>query len=133
MTSKIINMAEKLKDAEDRFLESMLQSSPIADEGFSARVVTRIRIHLWVRRLALPAAMLIGGAIAVEPALQLLTAASNLLTIVPTGIFELPAKMFDVPVGIFDVPKAWLPQIQLVVIGAMLLVAGFFGMRMLEE
>jgi hypothetical protein len=77
--------------------------------------------------------MLIGGAIAVEPALQLLTAASNLLTIVPTGMFELPAKMFDVPVGIFDVPKAWLPQIQLVVIGAMLLVAGFFGMRMLEE
>jgi hypothetical protein len=59
-------MAEKLKDAEDRLLEAMLRSEPIADEGFSGRVVSRIRRRLWVQRLALPSAMLIGGAIAVK-------------------------------------------------------------------
>ena len=47
-------MAEKLKDAEDRLLESLFASEPIADDGFSRRVVTRIRRRIWVRRLALP-------------------------------------------------------------------------------
>jgi hypothetical protein len=66
LTSKIINMVEKLKDAEDRFLESMFQSAPISDDGFSRRIVCRIRQKIWIRRLTLPVAMLIGGVIAVE-------------------------------------------------------------------
>ena len=126
MTSKIINMSEKLKDAEDRFLDSMLQSSPIADDGFSARVVTRIRIHLWVRRLALPVALLIGGSIAIKPVMQLATAATKLLTVVQAGMLEVPAEFLDAPM-------AWFPQIQMVVVGAMLLLAGFLGTRMLQD
>ena len=129
MTSKIINMAEKLKDAEDRFLESMFQSESIADDGFSRRVVSRIRRRLWIRRLALPVAMLLGGAVAIKPLSQLVTAASKLLTVIPEGLVELPTS--------------WLPQMesvvfgasiaQMVVLAAMLLAAGLLGTRMLIE
>ena len=112
-------MAEKLKDAEDRMLESLLQSAPIADDGFSHRVVTRIRRRLWLRRLAIPVAMFVGGAIAVKPVTQLLVASSKIMTVVPQGLFEVPA--------------GWLPQLQVVVLGAMLLAAAMLGLRMLEE
>jgi len=129
LTSKIINMAEKLKDTEDRLLEAMFRSEPVADEGFSDRVVSRIRRRLWVQRLALPVAMLIGGAIAIKPATQLVIAASKLLTVVPQGML--------------DAPTTWIPQMQdvafgatlmqAVVLGAMLLAAGLLGTRMLAE
>ncbi len=129
MTSKIINMVEKLKDAEDRMLESMFQARPIADDGFSRRVVTRIRRRLWVRRLTLPVAMLIGGAIAVKPLSQLAVAASKLLTVVPEGVLEMPVS--------------WLPQMeaavfgvsltQMVVLGGMTLAAALLGTRLIVE
>ena len=122
-------MAEKLKDAEDRFLESMFQSEPIADDGFSTRIVLRIRRRIWVRRLALPVAMLVGGAIAIKPATQLVIGLSKLLAVVPQGLLDVPTK--------------WLPQMQTVVfgatltqtvvLGAMLLAAAILGTRMLIE
>ena len=119
MTSKIINMAEKLKDAEDRLLESMFQSEPIADAGFSKRVVTHIRRRIWLRRLALPVAMIVGGAVAIKPVSELVLAATKLLTVIPQGMF--------------DIPVAWVPQAQTVILGAMLLAAGMLGMRMIED
>jgi hypothetical protein len=122
-------MAEKLKDAEDRLLESMFHSQAIADDGFSRRIVTRIRRRLWVQRLALPIALVIGGAIALKPAMQLMLLMPKLLAIVPQGVLNVPAS--------------WLPQVeasafgasfpQIVVLGAMLLVAAFLGIRLLEE
>jgi len=112
-------MAEKLQDAEDRMLESMFRAEPITDNGFSRRVVARLRRRIWVQRLAVPVAILIGGVIAVKPATQLVVVASQLLSIVPQGVFELP--------------MAWFPQIQIVVLGAMLLGAVLLGVRMLEE
>lgn len=119
MTSKIINMAEKIKDAEDQLLESMFALEPIADSGFSQGVVRRIRRQLWLRRLALPIALCIGAAIAMKPALQLTLAVSRLLAVMPQNIFV--------------VPMSWLPQLQFVVIGALLLVAGVLGIRLLED
>jgi hypothetical protein len=71
-------MAEKIQDAEDRLLESMFQSESIADNGFSDRVVRQIRRQMWVRRLALPVAMVAGAAIAVKPAAQLFTVGSQI-------------------------------------------------------
>jgi hypothetical protein len=112
-------MAEKLKDAEDQMLESMFQSELIADDGFSKRVVTRIRRRLWLRRLTLPIAMLVGGSIAIKPISQLSVAVSKLLTVIPMELLETPI--------------AWIPQLQYVVLGAMLLVAGMLGVRMLED
>ncbi len=129
MTSKIINMAEKLRDAEDRMLESLFASEPIADDGFSQRVVGRIRRRIWIRRLALPIAMIVGGAIAIKPASQLVMAASKLLTVVPQDVVVTPAE--------------WLPQVQGIAIsgsfvqtaiyGAVLLGVGLLGARMLTE
>ena len=119
MISKIINMADKRKDAEDRLLESMFQSEPIADDGFSDRIVTRIRRRLWLRRLALPVAMLVGGGIAAKPVSELVLAASKVLTVLPQDLLAVPAT--------------WVPQIQLVVVGAMLLAAGGLGMRLIED
>ena len=122
-------MAEKLKDAEDRMLESMFSSQAIADDGFSRRVVTRIRRRLWVQRLALPVALIVGSAIALKPALQLMQVAPRLLAIVPQRVL--------------DVPASWLPLLdsrtfgtsftQIIVLGAMLLAAAFLGIRLLEE
>jgi len=116
-------------DAEDRLLETMFKSEPIADDGFSRRIVGRIRRRIWVRRLALPVAMLIGGAIAIKPASQLLLAASKLLTVVPQEVV--------------NAPTSWLPQVQdaaisgslvqTMILGAMLLVAGLVGGRILAE
>ncbi len=129
MTLKIINMAEKLRDAEDRWLESMFAAEPIADDGFSRRVVGRIRRRIWIRRLALPVAMLVGGVIALKPASQLLLAVSKLLTVVPQDVVVAPAE--------------WLPQMQGVAIsgsimqtaiyGAVLLGVGLLGAKMLTE
>ncbi len=129
MTSTIINMVEKLKDAEDRMLEAMFQARPVADDGFSRRVVSRIRRRLWVRRLALPIAMLIGGAIAIKPLSQLVVAGSKLLTAVPDGLLEMPVS--------------WLPQMeaavfgmsltQMAVLAGMTFAAGVLGTRLLVE
>ena len=67
MKSKIINMAEKIKDAEDRLLESLFESPPLADDGFSTGIVRKINRQMWFRRLTLPFAAVIGGVIAFKP------------------------------------------------------------------
>lgn len=72
-------MAEKIQDAEDRLLDEMFQVNAIADDGFSDRVVRKIRRQMWVRRLALPIAMVVGAAIAVKPATQLLGIGAQVL------------------------------------------------------
>jgi len=83
-------MADKIKDAEDRLLESMFRSEPIDDDGFSDRIVTRIRRHIWLRRLALPIAMLTGAAIAIKPLLQVVAVFSTLTDSVPQYSFAMP-------------------------------------------
>ncbi|MGI9271181.1 MAG: hypothetical protein ACR2QT_05355 [Woeseiaceae bacterium] len=76
-------MAEKIRDAEDQLLDSMFQSEPIADDGFSDRIVRRIRRGIWLRRLALPVAMLLGGAIAIKPLMQLGSVAATVSESMP--------------------------------------------------
>ncbi len=62
-------MADAMKDAEDLMLEKLLASEPIADDGFSDRIVARVRRRLWFRRLTLPIAAAIGTSIAAKPVL----------------------------------------------------------------
>ncbi|MBT8090856.1 MAG: hypothetical protein KJO01_11675 [Gammaproteobacteria bacterium] len=112
-------MAEKVKDAEDRLLESMFDSAPIADDGFSAKIVGRIRRRLWLRRLALPVAALIGGTIALKPLAGLVTAAVRLSSLLPQELLA--------------TTSALLPQAPLVVLGAMLLAAFLLGLRALDD
>ena len=86
MTSTIINMVERMKDREDQKLESLFASEPIADSGFSDRVVRRIRRGIWIRRLALPTAFVLGGAVAVKPLAGLVASLLNLISLLPANL-----------------------------------------------
>ena len=119
MTSKIINMAERIKDDEDRLLESMFASEPIADNGFSEQIVRRVRHKLLVRRLTVPVAALIGGAIAFKPISALAAAAYQLLLLLPDELVVSATNN--------------LPSIQFVVTGGLILVATILGLNMLED
>ena len=112
-------MAEKIKDAEDRLLESMFDSKPLADDGFSVRVIRKINRQLWFRRLTLPVAAAIGGTIAFKPLAGLVTALANLSSLLPEDFVSGATSS--------------IPQFQTVVLGAILLAVGLLGMRLLEE
>lgn len=91
-------MAEKLQDAEDRLLATLLRPAPIEDAGFSARIVSRIRRDIWLRRLALPLAMLLGGAIAGKSLLHLGSVVTALGGVLPMDLRALPATLLaEVP------------------------------------
>ena len=119
MTSKIINMAEHMKDAQDRMLESMFESAPIADNGFSAQVMRRVRRRMALRMLSLPIAVLIGGVIAFKPFSAILGIAYQLL--------------LQMPDEIVAGAVASLPTVQLLVTGGLVLCAAVFTMSMLED
>lgn len=122
MESKIINMADRLKDEEDTRLESLFRSEPVRDDGFSVRVVTRVRRQMWVRRLSLPFAFVIGAAISAKPLVQLANALPSLLGSVPGFAFNLDS-----------LPINSLPQASTIIMGVMLLATVLMVSRMLEE
>jgi hypothetical protein len=124
LTSKIINMAERIKDEEDRLLESMFESSPIADDGFSESIVRRVRRRLWLRRLAVPLAVLIGGAIAIKPLTGFVMAIANLSAVIPPELISSASEL---------VPLLPTAQLSTIVLGALLLAAILLGLRSLEE
>jgi len=112
-------MAEKIKDAEDRMLESMFDGAAIADDGFSVLVVRKIRRRLWLRRLAVPLATIIGGAIAIKPLIGLAVAVSSLSSLIPQDFVNTVAAL--------------VPQAPTLVLGAMLLAACMLGLRTIED
>jgi hypothetical protein len=118
LESKIINMADRLKDREDLRLEAMFQSAPIADEGFSRRVMTRIRRQIWVQRLTLPIAFVVGAAIAARPLMQLIDAVSGMLKFIPQTVAG----------NVGTLPIAELPQLPAILLGSTVLLAALmFG------
>ncbi len=119
MTSKIINMAEQIKDDKDRLLESMFASEPIADNGFSVRVVRKVRRRIWLRRLTLPVASLVGALIAFKPLTQLVTLIAGLVQVIPQDVL--------------DASSIVVPQLPMLVLGAMLLATCMIGLRMIED
>lgn len=119
MKSKIINMAEHMKDADDRLLESLFAAGPIADDGFSDALVRRIRRKLWTRRLCLMSAVTIGGAIALKPALVFVGLVTDILQAVPGG---LPGISLDT-----------MPSATMLAGGGLLFVAAVVGLRLLED
>jgi len=117
LESKIINMAERLKDREDLRLEALFASAAIADDGFSRRVMARVRRQIWVRRLTLPVAFIIGASIAAKPLLQLVQAVSSLLEFIPQTVAN------NVGASLGASPIAQVPHLQAIVLGATLLLA----------
>ena len=112
-------MVDRLKDSEDKLLESLFGSEPVLDNGFSARVMTRLNRRLWIRRLALPAALLIGAAIAIKPLSQLVVTFSKLLTVIPADFGGLSIDI--------------APQATTVILGCLLLGAMMIITKILED
>jgi hypothetical protein len=113
-------MAEHIKDEQDRLLESMFASEPIADDGFSARIVHRVRRRMWLRRVTLPVATVIGLLVSFKPLTTLVTTLAGLIQLLP----------FD---ALGATSEQLLSQAPLIVLGGMLLAACMIGMRMLED
>lgn len=122
MTSKIINMAERLKDEEDLRLEAMFRSEPVADNGFAVDVVKRVRARIWVRRLSLPVAVSLG----------LLVGARSLIEFVgiASGLVE---PLLGASLSLEALPLGSLPQASTIVIGATCLMVIMLASRILEE
>ena len=122
MTSTIINMAERLKDKEDLALEALFRSTPVADEGFSVRVVSRLRRRIWIRRLAMPLAILLGGAISAGPILEVVNVLPGLIN-----------SLFGASLTLDRLPVDSLPQFSTILLGGTLVMAMLLGSRLLEE
>lgn len=122
MESKIINMAEKLKDELDLSLESLFGSEPIQDEGFSVRIVSRVRRQMWVRRLSMPIALLVASIIGAKPLMGLVGIVPKLL-----GSASVERMVAD------SLPTFDAPQISTLIMGVALLGMIMMIGRMLEE
>ena len=72
-----------MKDAADRQLESMFASTGIPDDGFSERIERNVRRRLWIRRLALPVAAIVGGAISIKPLASLVSTLASAVSAMP--------------------------------------------------
>jgi hypothetical protein len=77
---------------------------------------------MWIRRLSLPFAFMIGAAISAKPVLQLAGALPNLLGSVP-----------GVAISLEKLPIDNLPQTSTILMGVMLLAAILMASRMLED
>ncbi len=116
-------MADRMKDTEDIKLESLFASDPLPDDGFSARIEKRIRRRLWMRRLALPVAVVVGGAIAIKPLAGLVTVFSKFLAVLPGNVGN----------NLSGVSASSLPQLSTIMFGCMLALAFVMISRMLED
>ena len=123
MKSKIINMVDRLKDKEDLKLEALFDTEPVPDDGFSHKVVARVRRRIWVQRLSLPIAFVIGGAIAVKPLSQLIGVVLKLFAFIPQNI----SKNID------KVPLEQLPPVSSILVAASLVVALLLAGKLLQD
>ena len=119
----IINMVERMKDAEDLKLESLFASDAMPDDGFSARIEKRIRRRLWVRRLALPVAVVIGGVIAAKPLAGLVTTMMNLIAVLPEN--------FSSSLGGASIAN--MPQLSTILFGSVLVIVAIMATRVIED
>lgn len=122
MELKIINMADRLKDKDDQRLESLFSTESISDGDFSVRVVSRIRRRIWVRRLALPVAFVIGIVFGAKHLLQLAQIIPGLLDSIPVAAL-----------GVDRLPIDGLPSLSTIIMGAALLATVMMIGRMLED
>ena len=112
-------MADKTTYREDELLASMFAADPVDDDGFSDRVVRKLRMRIWVQRLTLPIAATIGFAIAINPLMELLALTPSLASLVPAR-FSLDIM-------------SMLPATQSLVIGGLLLIGGLGALQLLDD
>ncbi len=123
MKSVIINMVERQKDATDIRLEALFASEILSDDGFSVVIEKRVRRSMWIRRMALPVATIVGGAIAVKPLAGLVVSALNIVSKLPTNVSD---KM--------NMPFVdSLPALSTIMIGSVVVAGVILATRLLEE
>lgn len=119
-------MAERTKDKEELRLEAMFRSDPLPDIDFSRKVMSRLRRQIWIRRLALPVAIFLGGLIAFKPATELLMTLFKVLNV-------LPASLTNVSLDLPSIPVESLPQVSTYLIGGLMILVTLFFLRVLED
>jgi hypothetical protein len=119
LKSKIINMAEKIRDPEDVLLEDLFAAEAIADDGFSERIVARIRRRNWLRRGAFFAAISIGGAVAFRPAAEIVSLVYRIT--------------LELSTGLFGVSTDWIPSLTMMLAGGVLFAATMLALRIVED
>jgi len=83
-------------------LRDMLAHPPLADDGFSDRVVRRIRRRALLERWLLPGAALTGSLIAARPASELLAALASRVAGFGDGLGALAPPPVMLPGGVFS-------------------------------
>lgn len=112
-------MAEKMTDAEDRRLASLFATEPLLDDGFSEAIVRRVQRRLWLRRMVLPVAAVVGAVIAFKPLVAFVGALKDLASLIPLNAI--------------GVSETSAPQFSLVVLAALLFTAVLLGTKILDE
>lgn len=115
-------MAEHMRDQDDEMLSQLFASEPIADDGFTQAIVRRIRRQLWLERLLLPTAGVVGAALAYQPLTELLRAFVE---------FEPARRLVQIDQPIASMTE-FLSGPNLLLTG-LVLVAGIFAYQLAED
>ena len=97
---------------------------PLQDEGFSANVVGRIRRRVWLRRVVLGTAVVVGGVLAFGPLSELSVLVSGLPVLLSEGLVTVATSWND---------PAWLARNRVALILVLLAVASPGAIRLLER
>lgn len=97
---------------------------PLEDEGFSALVVRRIRRRVWLRRLVLGTAVVVGGVLALGPLSELSVLVAGLPAVLSEGLIAAATNWND---------PAWLAQNRLVLITVVLAASIPGAIRLLDR
>ena len=108
-----------MRDEIDERLAALLRPERIADDGFSDRITRRIRRRVWVRRLTIPVAAVLGGAVALNPLASMVAL-----------LFEF---LRSLPFDFVATTTGWLPSAPLIASGGLLLIVMLLGLRVIDE
>lgn len=109
-------------DDDDRAIAALFAHPPLADDGFSERVMRRVRRRERVRATVLPLAAVAGAAFAFKPLLSLSTSFALMLQSLLAGAAESATVAPVLPVV-----AGWLPW------AVLALALGATGIRLLED
>ncbi len=127
MKSNIIRLGDYQMDDQDRYLRDLFSHPPLADSGFSDRVMKRIRRRALLRRSLLPTALVVGLLFAAQPATTLVSALLSVLAAASGGLLQDGAgSLLNVTVGASALPGGIYTCIGL-------LAAAFLMFRLIEE
>ncbi|HNP34512.1 MAG TPA: hypothetical protein PKK10_01555 [Woeseiaceae bacterium] len=112
-------MADRNRDEQDRVLDALFDSAPIADDGFSAAVVASIQRKQRFRRWCVSIALVVGSAIAIKPTIAMLHLLYKLL--------------FDTSTGLFAFSVDSIPSVNMLITGGILFAVLMVGLRVIDD